>query len=279
MKRIAIIISIVAVLIAIGIGCYFIFRGEADHDELVLYGNVDVRQVDIGFRVAGRVAELYFEEGDFVSKDSLMTILDKTPYDSQISEARANVESVKATLENANIQLKRRQLAVDFGGVSKEDVDDAFASSSELLANLHAAEAALKTAIDNMNYTEVRAPTDGIILTRIREPGTVVNPADPVYTLSVSSPVWIRAYVNEPQLGLISYGMKAEIYTDSGQVYTGQIGFISPVAEFTPKTVETAQLRTDLVYRLRVYADNPDRYLKQGMPVTVKLQLQNEEKK
>ena len=114
MKRIAIIISIVAVLIAIGIGCYFIFRGEADHDELVLYGNVDVRQVDIGFRVAGRVAELYFEEGDFVPKGSLMAVLDKTPYDSQISEAKANVESVKATLENANIQLKRRQLAVRF---------------------------------------------------------------------------------------------------------------------------------------------------------------------
>ena len=65
--------------------------------------------------------------------------------------------------------------------------------------------------------------------------------------------------------------MTALIYTDSNQVYTGTVGFISPVAEFTPKTVETTQLRTDLVYRLRIYADNPDRYLKQGMPVTIKL--------
>ena len=78
---------------------------------------------------------------------------------------------------------------------------------------------------------------------------------------------------------MIYYGMPVEIYTDiqdsveGGPVYTGQIGFISPVAEFTPKTVETTRLRTDLVYRIRVYANNPDQYLKQGMPVTVKVRI------
>jgi HlyD family secretion protein len=279
MKKVFIALAVVVLLILVGMGCYYLFRGKQKSNDLVLYGNVDVRQVDISFRVSGRVAELYFEEGDFVAKDSLMAILDKSPYDSQISQAEANVESIVANLENANILLERRQVAVDFGGVSQEEVDNAYASSSELLANFFAAEAALNVALDNMNYTEVRAPTDGVILSRIREPGTVVNVADPVYTLSVCSPVWIRAFVDEPQLGSIYYGMKADIYTDSGKVYTGQIGFISPVAEFTPKTVETTQLRTDLVYRLRIYADNPDRYLKQGMPVTVKLHLQNPEKK
>ncbi len=129
--------------------------------------------------------------------------------------------------------------------------------------------------MDNLSYTEAFAPTDGVILTRIREPGTVVKAADSVYTLSVSSPVWIRAYVDEPDLGLVYSGMPAEIYTDidGGSVYSGKVGFISPVAEFTPKTVETTKLRTDLVYRLRIYADNPDRGLVQGMPVTVKLKL------
>lgn len=278
MKRIITASVVIAVLIAIAVGFYYIFPKKGNPNEIVLYGNVDVRQVDIGFRVAGRVAELYFEEGDFVAKGDLMAILDKSPYDSQILEAQANVSAIKATLNNANILLSRRQQAVDFGGVSREDVDNAYASSTQLLANYYAAEATLNVAIDNMEYTEVRAPTDGIILTRIREPGSVVNPSDPVYTLSVSSPVWIRAYVPEPQLGSIFYGMDAEIYTDSKQVYSGKIGFISPVAEFTPKTVQTSQLRTDLVYRLRVYADNPDHYLKQGMPVTVKLYLTNTEK-
>lgn len=279
MKRTVIITSVIALIILICIGSYFLFRKNENRDEITLYGNVDVRQVDIGFRVPGRVAELYYEEGDFVPQGELMAALDTSPYDSQILEAEANLASISANLENANLLFERRKLAVDFGGVSQEDVDNAFATSNELLANLYAAEAALTVAIDNMNYTQVCAPTDGIILSRIREPGTVVNASDPVYTLSVCSPVWIRAFVNEPQLGLIYYGMEAEIHTDSGQVYTGQIGFISPVAEFTPKTVETTKLRTDLVYRLRIYADNPDHFLKQGMPVTVKLHVPHKEKR
>jgi HlyD family secretion protein len=70
--------------------------------------------------------------------------------------------------------------------------------------------------------------------------------------------------------------MEAEVYTDTyrGKVYKGKVGFISPVAEFTPKTVETTELRTDLVYRVRIYVDNPDQGLRQGMPVTVELPLE-----
>jgi HlyD family secretion protein len=234
-----------------------------------------VRQVDIGFRVAGQVTELIFEEGDRVEQGTLMTRLDTTPYDSQLREAIANYEAVKVNLDNAQVLLARREELIRVGGVSQEDLDNARANRDQLIANLVQVQAAVQIAQDNMKYTEAYAPTDGIILTRIREPGTVVNPADPVYTLSVSSPVWIRAFVDEPNLGEVYYGMTAEIYTDieNGNVYTGTVGFISPVAEFTPKTVETTQLRTDLVYRLRIYADNPDRNLVQGMPVTVKLKL------
>src|SRR5580700_10533012 len=103
MKRITIAISIIFVLVLVCVGIYFVFREKANPKELILYGNVDVRQVDIGFRVPGRVAELYYEEGDLVVQGSLMAVLDKSPYDSQISQARANVESVWASLENAEI--------------------------------------------------------------------------------------------------------------------------------------------------------------------------------
>lgn len=272
MKKIFYILFAAAVLIAVCFQVYLFVQRKENLDEIVLYGNVDVRQVDIGFRVSGRVACLCFEEGDFVPKGTLMATLDKTPYDSEITQAEANLAVIGASLKNANILLDRREISVNFGGTSQEDLDNAIASRDEFLSQFLAAEASLQIARDNMEYTEVRAPTDGIILSRIREPGTVVNPADPVYTLSVSSPVWIRAFVEETQLGLIYYGMPAEILTDSGQTYAGKIGFISPVAEFTPKTVETARLRTDLVYRLRIYADNPDHFLKQGMPVTIRLQ-------
>lgn len=274
MKRLLIVIGVIAVLISIGVLLYELLREKPNPNEVVLFGNVDVRQVDIGFRVPGRVAALYFEEGDEVPEGSLMAILDRTPYDSEIAQAKANVQALIANLKNAEILLKRREQAVRIGGVSQEDVDDAIASRDALLANVYSAKAALAVAVDNLNYTKVYAPTDGIILTRIREPGTVVNPGDPVFTLSVSSPVWIRAYVDEPNLGAVYYGMPAKIYTDvkGSKVYDGQIGFISPVAEFTPKSVESTELRTDLVYRLRIYAENPDRHLLQGMPVTVKLQ-------
>lgn len=251
------------------------YREKKDEHQITLYGNVDVRQVDIGFRVSGQVTQLIFEEGDRVRSGTLMCSLDNTPYDSLLKEAISAAESVQANLDNAEILLKRRLELIGIGAVSQEDLDNAKAHRDQLIADLAAAEANIAVAKDNLSYTKAYAPTDGIILTRIREPGTVVNPADPVYTLSVSSPVWIRAFVNEPDLGKVYYGMPAEIYTDTGRRYKGNVGFISPVSEFTPKTVETTKLRTDLVYRIRVYAENPDYQLVQGMPVTVKLKMRS----
>lgn len=274
MKRIFFFVAALIILLGVlAIALYQAAHKKENPHELVLYGNVDVRQVDIGFRVPGQVDKLFFEEGDVVKTGDLLTVLDKTPYDNQVAQAEANVVSIRANLINAEKLLKRRQELIKTGGVSQEDLDNALASRDALQANLYAAEAQLAVAIDNLEYTEAYAPAEGIILTRIREPGTVVNPTDPVYTISIASPVWVRAYVDEPHLGDVYYGMAAEIVTDTEGAprYTGKVGFISPVSEFTPKTVETTQLRTDLVYRLRIYVDNPDGRLKQGMPVTVKL--------
>ena len=274
MKKTILISVIIAALTAITIALIgYAFQEKKDSDTITLYGNVDVRQVDISFRVAGQVAQLFFEEGDKVGEGALLCTLDTTPYDSKLEEAIAAKEAIEANLDNAEILLQRRLELIDIGAVSQEDLDNTRANRDQLLANLLQAKAAIAVAKDNLAYTEAYAPTEGIILTRIREPGTVVNPGNPVYTLSVSSPVWIRAFVDEPYLGEVYYGMSAEVFTDikNGKSYSGIVGFISPVAEFTPKTVETAQLRTDLVYRLRIYVDNPDYELVQGMPVTVKL--------
>lgn len=257
---------------------YFLFHKKKESNEIILFGNVDVRLVDIGFRIPGRVDQLLFEEGDLVQPGQLLSVLDKTPYNAQRDQAAANVDAIAAKLKNSEILLNRRKQLIGVGGVSQEDLDNAQANYEQLLANWMQAKASLAVEDDNLAYTEVFAPTEGIILTRIREPGTVVNPGDPVCTLSVASPVWIRAFVHEADLGNIYYGMPAEICTDTkgGPTYKGYIGFISPMSEFTPKTVETTQLRTDLVYRLRIYAENPDWRLKQGMPVTVKLKKGHE---
>jgi HlyD family secretion protein len=247
--------------------------GTKKNHSITLYGNVDVRQVDLGFRVFGRVTQLLFEEGDWVTTGTLLALMEKKPYADKVIESQASIASIEASLDNEEKMLGRRFELIDSKSVSQEDLDTVFANYRVLQANLEQAKASLAIAQKDLQDTEIFAPTEGTILTRIREPGSVVDAGEPVYTLSIASPVWIRAFIAERDLGRVYPGMTAEIYTDTpgGKVYKGAVGFISPVSEFTPKTVETTQLRTDLVYRIRVYADNPDRGLRQGMPVTLNL--------
>lgn len=254
---------------------FYIFKENKNNHALVLYGNIDIRQVDLGFRVMGLVKEMPFEEGDLVHEGDVIGVLDNQPYLDQVNEANANVSSAQASLIYAEKVLKRREELVKDGSVSQEDLEEAEQNYEMLRANLLQTKAALAVAKTNLSFTTIYAPTSGTILSRVREPGAVVNVAEPIYTLSILSPVWVRAYVTEPELGLIYPGMSAEIYTDTkdSKIYKGRIGFISPVAEFTPKTVQTTALRVDLTYRIRIYVDNPDYELKQGMPITVKLPL------
>jgi HlyD family secretion protein len=108
---------------------------------------------------------------------------------------------------------------------------------------------------------------------RAREVGAIVQAGQTVYTLLLNDPVWIRAYVPQPRLGRIKPGMNVKIEIDSmpGKQYDGVVGFISPEAEFTPKNVQTEQVRDDLVYRVRIIAKDPDNVLRQGMPVIVRI--------
>lgn len=123
-------------------------------------------------------------------------------------------------------------------------------------------------------------------MTRVQEAGSNVQKGQPVYTMAKTKPVWVRAYVNETDLGNIKYGQEVKVYTDTidpqtgkNRQYKGQIGYISPVAEFTPKTVQSTDTRTNLVYRIRVYIYDIDEYLRQGMPVTIKVDLGMENNK
>lgn len=269
-KRVKIFL-LVALLVIIGTLSYVSYRTRHESDPFVLYGNVDVRQVQTSFRVSGRVTTMPFQEGDLVTKDTLMGVLDPQPYLDEVRRQEAALEGMIIQLKNANLILDRRIALKSDGGVSQEDYEDTLSSRDQIQASVEQTKASLGVAITNLKDTKVYAPNDGTILTRVREPGSVVREGDPIYTLSLLSPVWIRAFVSESVLGKIYPGMKAQVLCDGGCNYEGQIGFISPVAEFTPKTVETTQLRADLVYRIRVIVDNPDLLLKQGMPVTVKL--------
>jgi HlyD family secretion protein len=177
----------------------------------------------------------------------------------QIDDASARVEQSEAQLASA-----REQLNLELRGSRIEDID----SQKAVLASAQARLAKAQTALSD---TTLLAPSNGIISVRAREPGAIVQAGQTVYTLTLNDPVWIRAYVPQPRLGRIKPGMTLGITTDSmpGKRYEGTVGFISPDAEFTPKTVQTDQVRDDLVYRIRVIATDPDNVFRQGMPVTV----------
>ena len=139
-------------------------------------------------------------------------------------------------------------------------------------ATLEQAQAELAQAELNLHDTTLTSPSDGTLLTRAVEPGSMLSAGGTVLTLSLTRPVWVRAYVDERNLSQAQPGREILLYTDGrpDKPYHGKIGFVSPTAEFTPKTVETPDLRTDLVYRLRIVVTDADDALRQGMPVTIK---------
>lgn len=186
------------------------------------------------------------------------------PLDSTIS--RQALDNVRAEMRQSLAQLNhaREALALQEKGFRSEDI--AVAN-----AQVQSEQATLDLMRRRLGDAELTAPADGMVMTRVREPGSMVLPGATVLTLALLEPMQVRTWVPEPALGRVVPGTPAEITTDGGHVYHGQVGFVSPVAEFTPKTVETAELRTSLVYRVRIIVGDPDQALRQGMPVTVRL--------
>lgn len=142
-------------------------------------------------------------------------------------------------------------------------------------ANVHNAVEASKLSQIEESYTTLVAPFDGVVQVRQAELGEVVSPGTPIVTLADIDHVWLRAYVNEPDIGRIRIGQDAVVTTDNypGKQYHGRISFIAEKAEFTPKSVETHAERVTLVYRVRIDVDNPTHELVPGMPADAKLQL------
>ena len=122
---------------------------------------------------------------------------------------------------------------------------------------------------------ELLAPIDAVVRSRLMEPGDMASPQRPVFSLAITDPKWVRAYVSEADLGKVHPGTKATVTVDSfpDRGFDGWVGFISPVAEFTPKAVQTEELRTSLVYEVRVFVKDPADDLRLGMPATVHLAL------
>ena len=180
--------------------------------------------------------------------------------------SQKELDNARGTYRNAAAKHKaaREQLALVSAGYREEEI-------LAQRAVVAATRASLQQAIIHLNDAELKAPQDGVVLTRAREAGAIVDTGQTVYTLSLVNPVWLRVYVDEPRLGRIRPGMRVEAETDAapGRRFAGHVGYIAPAAEFTPKNVETYEVRTSLVYRIRVQIEDPDNIMRQGMPVRV----------
>ncbi|HWJ70764.1 MAG TPA: HlyD family efflux transporter periplasmic adaptor subunit [Sphingobium sp.] len=315
---------LVLVLVAIVATRGFGLFAAHDNAVLTLSGNVDIRQVDLAFRVSGRIAQMPFEEGSHVEQGAVIARLDpsalkdaRAAADAQvgvaqaelrkrragnrpqdIAQAQAKLAETEATLANAREEYERRSGLVKTGAVSEAVFEASRARYRAAQAQVAAARQALSLqhagartediasaaaqqrlaiaqrdkADTDLNDAVLRAPNAGIVLTRVREPGAVVQSGETVATLTIDRPMRIRAYVGEPDLSRVAPGMAVTVTADGNpKRYQGTIGFIAPTAEFTPKTVQTQDLRTDLVYRVRIIVQNPDNALRQGQPVTVTL--------
>jgi len=199
--------------------------------------------------VEADVADLELKKADFWRADTLL------------QKGAGTVQ----TRDQANAALRQSNAAHD----RDQALQSAAARQVELAkANVHNAEETLKLAQIVLSYTTLRAPFDGVITVREAELGEIMAPGTPVVTLADLDHVWLRAYVNEPDIGKVRLGQAATVKTDTypGKAYQGRVSFISSSAEFTPKSVETHAERVTLVYRIRIDIFNPTHELVPGMP-------------
>jgi HlyD family secretion protein len=179
----------------------------------------------------------------------------------QYESARNALDAAKAEVTAAEQTYRLARI-----GPRAEDIGAAAGLRDEALANLRLLE-------HQIELGSLRSPQDGIVRTRLLEAGDMASSTRAVYTLALMTPKWVRVYVSEPSLGRVKPGMKAAVYTDTdpGRAIAGSVGYISSVAEFTPKSVQTEELRTSLVYEVRVLVEDPADALRLGQPATVVL--------
>jgi len=378
-------------LIAAGVGFYLWRTGAFTHDgnRILVSGNLELTQVDLSFKTAGRMVERTVDEGAWVKKGDLIARLDpvqlqdqtrrdravvfsaQSSYDQlvtsiafqkatlesdvaarqaevnvaqakldellngsraqDIQQAEAAVTDAKAQLEFARLDWDRYQTLFKNDDISKQQYDQARTKFESATAQVRQAEqkeslvkegprkediagaradvartqAALKTAEANrlelqrreqelvarraeierskaqegisnsqLDDTRVYTPIDGVVLVKSAEPGEVLAAGTTIVTIGDLDHPWLRAYINESDLGRVKLGQKVKLTTDSSKnTYDGVISFISSEAEFTPKQIQTKEERVKLVYRIKIDVDNHAHELKNNMPVDAEIVL------
>lgn len=330
MKKRVIVAALLVSGVAIILALYFWLRPPDDPGNLVLSGNIEITEVQVGFRIPGHVEGRTVSEGDRVQKGDLVASLDtaelkhevalrraelaaaraelaemKAGYRSEeIAQTRAAFSRAEAELEEAKSDFRRQERLYREEVISEREMEQfkaAFAvaqaraaEAKERLsmhqkgfrqervslaeARVEQAEEALEKARTRLGFATLVSPLNGVVISDNIEAGEHVAAGTPVVTIGDMQQPWLRAYVEETDLGRVHLGQKAFVSTDTfpGRRYEGRVAFIASEAEFTPKQVQTDEQRTKLVYRVKIEIDNPRRELRPGMPADAGIILDEE---
>ncbi len=304
-------------------------QGQDSESDLVLSGNLEVTDAQLGFQTAGRVVERTVSEGDQVSTGQLIARLDDAQQQAQLALRRAELAGTEAALAELeagsrpqeiaaiaaamhSAEAERDRVRLDFARQQELRAKDVISDRvfegmqaqlkvaearvveaverlklvqegprSETIQQARARTAQARAAVDlattQLDNTLLKSPLTGIVLSHNIEPGEFVSPGTPVITVADTAHIWVRAYLNESDLGRVHHGQQVVMHTDSfpGRDFAGTVAFIASEAEFTPKTVQTPKERVKLVYRLKIDVANPKDELKPGMPADVIIAVSN----
>jgi HlyD family secretion protein len=269
------------------------------HESVVSFQQVQARIVDLPFDEGqfveagtplARVDDSTYRQQ--VAVNESIVAVQQDQLDSareRLNAARAAILNDQAQLSQVKLDRDRAQQLFDEHAIARSSLDHAETAHAQASAALMrdqamlrvtekdiiVAEATARNAGENLKMAQIaldntilHAPFSGVILTRQTELGEVLPPGAPALTLADLEHVWLRAYINETDLGKIRLGQPASVMIDTypGKEYHGRISFISSRAEFTPKSVETHKERVTLVYRIKIDLENSGHELKPGMP-------------
>lgn len=313
--------AFVIVIAILAVGGYLIRDGvNSPPNTIRVSGNVEITDVEVSFKISGRVDKRMVDEGQTVQAGQLVAVLDSSELVHEVDLRGADVAAAEANLlqltngylpeEIAQAEAKKQKAQADLTlqetdilrqeqlfeqqVISQREFDTSRASyersvakyreSKEYLAllkrgtrvekvdqaqaNLQQAKQSLTLAEIRLGYANLYSPISGYVLSKNVESGEYVSAGTPIITVGNLENVWIRAYIDETQLGLIKLGQIVDVTTDTypGRKYEGRITFIAQEAEFTPKNVQTQKERVKLVYRVKIELPNPNMELKPGMP-------------
>ena len=318
-------ILVAVILIALRVG---IKRSSRETGLLHISGNIEVTEIQVSFKIPGRVAARLVSEGDVVTNGQVVARLETGELEqelalrqAEIDGARANLADLEAGARTEEIEqadaaravamaeagrlsndYRREQELFALNVIPRREYEAAETAWNVATSKVREAEARLtllkngarpetikgararleqtrqmaQLAATRLGYATIAAPGDGLVLAEGVESGEYVVPGTPVINMGDVRQVWMRAFINETDLGRIKVGQAVRVSTDTRpeKTYSGRIVFIAPQAEFTPKNVQTAKERVKLVYRIKIAIPNPELELKPGMPADGVIALQ-----